>query len=717
MIDLKAFMGDSSDNIPGVAGIGEKTALDLIRRFGSLENIYSDVENIDVKDGVRKKLIAGEDSARMSYELATSITEAPVDIAPRAAAWKAGESFRPELYDIFLRLGFTKFIDKYKLKPIAGGAPGTTLHAEEQGGVFEGECSIENIASLEDITATLERLGENTLYFTLEDGLDYIVFQAGEDCTAYVLDRDAFGGDYTEALRCLFASPVKKAGHHIKDSLRCLLALGIESENWVFDSALAAYLLDSTAGSYDIDRLCVRYCGFEPFTGGDEGEGQMSLLDEPADGMRAARMAAYGAAIACLEEKMLPMLKEKAMDKLFFEVELPLCAVLASMEQEGFLVDKASLTAFGEDMSRSIAALQQSIWDMAGEEFNLNSPKQLGAVLFDKLMLPHGKKTKTGWSTNADILEKLRDKHPIINEILEYRTLSKLKSTYADGLLKVIGPDGRIHTSFQMTVTATGRLSSTEPNLQNIPIRKAVGAQIRRMFVAPEGRVLVDADYSQIELRLLAHISGDENMIAAFRSGEDIHRVTAAQVFGLSLEEVSSQQRSAAKAVNFGIVYGIGSWSLAQDIDVSPAEAKAYMDAYLENYSGVRDYQKNIVEKAREEGLVKTVYGRERALPELKSSNFNMRSFGERVALNMPIQGSAADLIKIAMVNVHRRLKSEGLEARLILQVHDELIVEAPESERERVSLILREEMEKAGSFDVPIVAEAAFGRNWAEAH
>ncbi|MBR5489841.1 MAG: DNA polymerase I, partial [Oscillospiraceae bacterium] len=437
----------------------------------------------------------------------------------------------------------------------------------------------------------------------------------------------------------------------------------------------------------------------------------------PDDALRASRMAAFGAAIGCLEEKMLPLLKEKNMEKLYFEIELPLCAVLADMEQQGFLVDRAALRSFGESISRDIDALQNNIYLLAGEEFNINSPKQLGTVLFDKLMLPHGKKTKTGWSTNADILDKLRDKHPIIDQILEYRTLTKLKSTYAEGLLKVIAHDGRIHTSFQMTVTATGRLSSTEPNLQNIPIRKAVGAEIRRMFVAEEGKVLIDADYSQIELRLLAHISGDENMIGAFRSGEDVHRFTASQVFSVPMEEVTSQQRSAAKAVNFGIVYGIGSWSLAQDIGVSPAEAKAYMDAYLEKYSGVREYQKNIIEKAKAEGFVATLYGRQRALPELKSSNFNMRSFGERVALNMPIQGSAADLIKIAMVNVHRRLKDEGLKAKLILQVHDELIVEAPIHEGEKVCAIVREEMEKAGSFAVPITAEAKMGLNWAEAH
>ncbi len=709
MIDLKALMGDSSDNIPGVAGVGEKTALDLLHRFGSLDGVYANVESPDIKEGVRKKLIAGEESAKMSYELATIITEAPLELEPKAAAWN--ESWKSGLYALFLRLGFTKFIEKYKLTPSVEDAP--------QAEVFQGECFSEKLLRFSQIAHALEKAGEETLYFTFEDGLDTVVFEysLGSDGYAFVLEKAAYEEDFLCALRAIFTSPAKKAGHHIKDTLRALLALGIESGNWVFDSALAAYLLDSTAGSYEINRLCVRYCGFEPSVGGEEDEGQMSLLDTPDDAQRIASLTSQAAAIACLEEKMLPLLREKGMDKLYFDVELPLCAVLADMENEGFEVDKAALHEFGESLEGSISALQRSIWDLAGEQFNINSPKQLGAVLFEKLMLPHGKKTKTGWSTNADILEKLQGKHPIINEILEYRTLTKLKSTYAEGLLKVIAPDGRIHTSFQMTVTATGRLSSTEPNLQNIPIRKSFGAQIRRMFVADEGKVLIDADYSQIELRLLAHISGDENMINAFRSGEDIHAVTASQVFGIPLAQVQPSQRSAAKAVNFGIVYGISAWSLAQDIGVFPAEAKAYMDAYLEKYSGVHAYQKQIVEKAKADGFVSTLFGRQRALPELKSSNFAMRSFGERVALNMPIQGTAADVIKMAMVNVHRRLKAEGLEAKLILQVHDELIVEAPLHEAEQVRLLLREEMENAAKFDVALTAEAAAGRTWAEAH
>ena len=445
----------------------------------------------------------------------------------------------------------------------------------------------------------------------------------------------------------------------------------------------------------------------------------MSLLDDPAqdEEQKIGQWLSNAAALECLRDAMTKKLEALGMVKLYQEIELPLCPVLAKMEYAGFLVDRDALHDFGDGLTADISRLQQSIWEHAGEEFNILSPKQLGHVLFDKLQLPAGKKTKTGWSTNADVLEKLRGKHPIIEEILDYRTLTKLKSTYADGLLKEISEDGRIHTSFQMTVTATGRLSSTEPNLQNIPIRRPQGAQIRRMFVASPGKVLVDADYSQIELRLLAHISGDETMIHAFRSGEDIHAVTASQVFNVPLEEVSILMRSRAKAVNFGIVYGISAFSLAQDIGVFQNEAKAYMDNYFAKYHGVREYMDAIKAQAKADGYVSTLFGRRRNLPEIKSSNFNMRSFGERVALNMPIQGTAADIIKLAMVRVDDRLKKEGLEGRLLLQVHDELIVECPEAEESAVRRILKEEMEHVVDYSVPLIVDAKAGKTWAEAH
>ncbi len=714
IIDLKALMGDASDNIPGVAGVGEKTASALVRRYGGIDAIYAGLDTPDMKDSVRKKLVAGADMARLSYELATIVTDVPVEVTPEQTRWNG--HYGDALYPLFLRLGFTKFIEKFHVSP---PAEQTTEPESAQPTV---EIVLLPDLSAVDAAAAALRAADSVCYWCLPE-LDFAaVMPEGGVC--YVLERDSFApaSDYTAALRALFAPDIRKVGHNVKNLQRALLELDVPPEGWIFDTALAAYLLDATAGSYELPRLCVRYCGYEPWHAPEERDGQLSLLaDETQTAAETrAHRAALAAAVAALYPTLKRQLAEDGMERLYYEVELPLCPVLSDMEREGFLVDRAALAEFGESMTDSIDALQQSIWGYAGTSFNINSPKQLGEVLFETLMLPAGKKNQRGWSTSADVLEKLRDKHPIVNQILDYRMLTKLKSTYADGLLKVISPDGRIRTSFQMTVTATGRLSSTEPNLQNIPIRREFGGQIRKMFVAPEGRVLVDADYSQIELRLLAHISGDENLRAAVAGGEDIHAVTASQVFGIPLSQVTKLQRSHAKAVNFGIVYGISAWSLAQDIDVSVAEAKAYMAAYLEKYSGVRDYQKRIVAQARADGYVSTLFGRRRALPELKSSNYAQRSFGERVALNMPIQGTAADLIKLAMVRVFHRLRAEGLRGRLILQVHDELIVECPEDEAEQVQDILVEEMESmrdAAELSVPLTVDAHIGHSWAEAH
>ena len=420
--------------------------------------------------------------------------------------------------------------------------------------------------------------------------------------------------------------------------------------------------------------------------------------------------------MSALHETLAPKLRELDMEPLYYDVELPLCRVLADMETAGFLVDRKALAEYGETLQRVMDETEQAIYAAAGETFNINSPKQLGIILFEKLGLPHGKKTKTGWSTNADVLEKLRYDAPIVADVLRYRQYAKLKSTYVDGLLKVIDPDGRVRTSFQMTVTATGRLSSTEPNLQNIPTRTELGSQLRRMFTAPEGCVLVDADYSQIELRLLAHIAGDTEMQAAFRSGEDFHTVTASRVFHVPPEEVTPEMRRRAKAVNFGIVYGISAFSLSQDIGSTVAEAKAYMDAYFATFPGVRKYMDDVVAKAKEQGYVETLFHRRRELPEIRSSNFNMRSFGERVALNMPIQGTAADIMKLAMVAVEKRLKRELPEAKLVLQVHDELIVECPKPQAAAAAKLLEEEMEQVAHLSVPLTAEAHWGRNWLEA-
>ena len=676
MVDLKALMGDSSDNIPGVPGIGEKTALELVRRWGGIEEIYAALPELDVKEGVRKKLAEGEESARFSYWLATIFRNAPLDFAPEDNLWH--EDYTAALYPLFKRLGFNKFIEKWGVEPPEDAKSVETEHA--------GLRRIE-LASAEDAAALIEALdGCERIALVPVDGLESIELCDGH--AVYTASWALCGEAYNALLRK--AASKKLVSANVKDFIRLLLDEGLNTDGFVFDTALAGYLIDATDGDYSPARLSARYLGYEA-----EGAEAAWLLYEP------------------MEQK----LRELGMDALYYSAELPLCRVLAEMERKGFLVDRKALYEFGESLNEQIDALQRGIWDLAGHEFNINSPKQLGEVLFDELMLPSGKKTKTGWSTNAEVLEKLIGKHEIIGQILDYRMLTKLKSTYAEGLLKVIAPDGRIHTSFQMTVTATGRLSSTEPNLQNIPVRKSLGAQIRRMFVAAPGNVLVDADYSQIELRLLAHISGDKAMQEAFLSGEDFHAVTASKVFNVPLEEVTSALRSRAKAVNFGIVYGISAFSLAQDIHVRPYEAKEYMEAYLDKYHGVRDYMKEVVARAREDGYVSTLFGRRRALPELKSGNFNTRAFGERVALNMPIQGTAADVIKLAMVNAAKRLRSEGMKAQLILQVHDELIVECPEEEAERVEKLLREEMEGAVSLSVPLSCEAKSGRSWAEAH
>ena len=675
MIDLKALMGDSSDNIPGVPGIGEKTAKDLLVRFGTVADIYRDLDALDIKPGVRKKLTEGRESAELSFDLATIRTDAPIDFALESAVWD--HDYQPELYDWFRRLNFTSLSEKWGLQSADGvSAPSSALPTVD---VADSDAlrALEQAVTAAPCVAVLA-----------PDGLDTLTLCDGKAC--YALSWAQLGDDYNVFLRLLFSARVRKAGHNIKDLMRALLDEGLPTDGFVFDTALAAYLLDATAGSYDLPRLAQTYLGEE-------------LPD----------VQSVWALQPVLHEKM----DAQAMLPLYTDVELPLCPVLARMEQAGFLVDRKALYDFGESLTSSIEQLQQSIWALAGEPFNIQSPKQLGNVLFERLMLPAGKKTKTGWSTNAAVLDKLRGKHPIVEQILDYRTLTKLKSTYADGLLKEISADGRIHTNFQMTVTATGRLSSTEPNLQNIPVRRELGAQIRRMFVASPGKVLVDADYSQIELRLLAHIANDETMIAAFRSGEDIHAVTASQVFGVPLAEVTPLQRSHAKAVNFGIVYGISAFSLAQDIGVFQSEAKAYMDSYFAKYHGVRAYMTRVVEQAKADGYVTTLFGRRRDLPELKSSNFNLRSFGERVALNMPIQGTAADIIKAAMVRVDARMRTEKLQARLLLQVHDELIVECPTEEAETVKGILIEEMEHVVDYRVPLLVDAKIGASWAEAH
>lgn len=705
IVDLKALMGDTSDNIPGVKGIGEKTAMDLIQRYQSVEAIYADVEGVEAKPAVKKKLAEGEEQARMSYDLATIRCDAPIDFSPEDA--RRREPDGPALYELFLALEFNKLIDKMGLS----GGPADGRADKPAAGAVRQERVTDRVR-MEELVEQWRR--EPWVAVLALPSLDVVAVAWDGGARAALCAADRLEG-YNELLRALFSGEIQKVSHNVKDLMHLLLDEGLSADGFCFDTALAAYLLSPTDGSYELEKLGITYFNQE-FPKAKEylAPDAFGPLADPAGPAEA--MCAHAALAAALYSALAPKLEELDMHELYYGLELPLCPVLAEMERAGMLVDRRALADFGILLDGRIQADEALIYELAGEEFNINSTQQFGRILFDKLGLPPVKKTKTGYSTNADVLEKLRDKHPIVEAVLDYRQLAKLKSTYVDGLTKVIAADGRIHTSFQNTVTATGRLSSTEPNLQNIPVRTELGAELRKMFVAPAGRVLVDADYSQIELRLLAHIAGDEHMIAAFRTGEDIHTVTASQVFGVPQEQVTHEMRRRAKAVNFGIVYGISDFSLSQDIGVTRAEAKAYMEKYFEKYSGVHAYMTQVVERAKADGYVSTLMGRRRWLPELKSSNFNLRSFGERVALNMPIQGTAADLIKKAMLRVDGRLRREGLEARLVLQVHDELIVECPEGEAEQVQRLLAEEMEHVAELAVPLTAEAHAGKSWAEA-
>ena len=712
MIDLKALMGDSSDNYPGVKGVGEKTAMALIQKYRSVDAIYEKLPDIEAKPAAVKKLIEGEADARLSYDLAVIRCDAPMDFHPADAARRSFNG--PVLYEKLLNLEFNKLIDKLKLTPGPAGAESTQEPEEVQ-------VTAVPVLTEADFAAALPKWegADCVAVMPLPNFAGVAVSLSEDDGTrAYLYDiRSAsYEGDYRALLTALFSGKVKKVAHGVKELCRDLLDEGIEGAGFVFDTELAAYLLDPTAGSYELRKLAMSYFKKEvELNAAYKDETAFSLLD---DGLK-ARTAWYEdvAWIEAFYGLFRPKLEEFGLMSVLTDIELPLCPVLARMEKAGVLVDGRALSDFGKQLQTGIDVLMEEIYALAGEQFNILSPKQLGHILFDKLGLPPVKKTKTGYSTNVDVMEKLRPKHEIVGKVLDYRQLTKLNSTYVEGLGKVIAADGRIHTSFQNTVTATGRLSSTEPNLQNIPVRTPLGAEMRKMFVAPAGRVLVDADYSQIELRLLAHMSGDSAMIGGFNSGVDIHTVTASQVFGLPQDQVPPELRRAAKAVNFGIVYGISAYSLSEDIHVSVPQAKEYMEKYFEHYSGVRSYMTQVVEQGREDGYVSTLYGRRRWLPELKSSNFNTRSFGERVALNMPIQGTAADIIKLAMIKVDARLRAEGLEARLVLQVHDELIVECPEGEADQVKAMLQEEMEGVAALSVPLIADAKAGRTWAECH
>lgn len=666
LIDLKALMGDSSDNIPGVGGVGPKTAKDLLAKFGSLDGVYAHLDDPSIRPKLREKLEKDREQAYLSYDLATIRPEAPVEFAPRDAIVQPYN--RPELYKLFQKLEFVRLIDKYGLRGAAEEAP-------KQETAVKALPRVDTLPA--DVTACALYLAEDgSLGIAWEDGV----------CAFTPMELAMQGVVLADKMLVL---------HDSKSTFHRLDGLGIGRGQCVFDTALAAYDMNPSQSDYPVSKLATNYLG----TSVEEGD-----------------------AVACAEAlwQLRPLLdgelEKNGMAALYRDMELPLCDVLYRMETRGIRIDRNQLEQFGAVLTQRIADCEKVIFSYSDGTFNINSPKQLGEVLFDKLGLPPSKKTQKGYSTNAEVLEKLKDKHPIIPAIMDYRMLTKLKSTYADGLLKEIGEDGRVHTTFQNLVTATGRLSSTEPNLQNIPVRTDLGAEIRKMFVPEPGCVLVDADYSQIELRVLAHIADDKTMQEAFCNRVDIHTATASQVFGVPVEEVTPLQRRHAKAVNFGIVYGISEFSLAEDIGVSRYEAREYIDNYLANYSGVRAYMKQVVADARESGFTRTLYGRRRYVPELKSSNFNVRSAAERVTLNTPIQGTAADIIKLAMIRVENALTESFPEAKLLLQVHDELIVECPEEQAEAVAALVSREMEGVAQLKVPLTAEAHFGKSWYEA-
>ena len=690
LIDLKALMGDSSDNIPGVAGVGPKTATELLHRFGTLDGIYENLTPQNMKGKLYEKLVNGREMAYLSYELATIRCDAPLCFEFSPEKNLVREPKRRELYDLFTRLEFQKLIDQYGLRSAAFETPETDA-AEPP----EAKCDVVTAETADEALALLDGA---PVAVAASPELDTVA--VCRDAAVTLLKRERLGLDHAYVLKRLFDRAVPKTAHDVKPLMRRLLAAGIDADGFVFDTALAAYLLDATRGKYELPQLAQDYLHTPP-----------AQEDDPD-----AQLAAQAVCVQRLQRVLSEKLEAEGMTALLRELELPLCRVLAHMEHDGVPVDRAALEAFSAMLSERIAACERLIYGYSGEPFNIQSPRQLGVVLFEKLGLPPVKKTKSGYSTNAEVLEKLRDRHPIIQAVMDYRMLTKLQSTYAEGLQKEIAPDGRIHTTFQNTVTATGRLSSTEPNLQNIPVRTELGSEIRKMFVPRPGWVLVDADYSQIELRVLAHIADDRAMQEAFRSGEDFHRLTASRVFHVPPEDVTPLMRRQAKAVNFGIVYGISEFSLAQDIGVSRREAKEYIERYLTQYPGVRDYMKKIVETARTQGYVSTLFGRRRMIPEIRSTNFNIRSGAERIALNTPVQGTAADIMKLAMVRVFRALETNGLRARLLLQVHDELIVECPPEEAGRVRAIVADEMEHAATLAVPLVAEAKSGESWYDA-
>lgn len=690
LIQVKALQGDSSDNIPGVTKVGPKTALDLIARFKTLDGVYENIDDESIKKGTRTHLIEDKEQAYLSLELGTIRTDAPIDTDINS--YLLGDFDKNAAAGEFLRLELYSLMDKYNLNANEAITQSTPEKPRE----------ITRLTCV-DADYLLKKIGDDDAYFyplIIDGQITDLLFAFGDEIIVIPSETP----EYKYFVRNFFENEkCKKFTYNSKYLHRLAADLGVECKSVCGDLMLSAYLLKPSDSNYGIEHLCLDYNVPMP-----EFKNSLGSSDENV---------VYAAVIKPLFDKTDALLDEANQTDLLHNIELPLARVLAKMEHVGFCVDKNGIEEFGKSLSSRINVLTDLIYKEVGHEFNINSPKQLGVALFEELKLPCKKKTKSGYSTNAEVLESLRYDHAVIEYILEYRSLTKLKSTYCDGLLKVIAPDGRIHTSFNQVETRTGRISSLEPNLQNIPIRTPLGRELRKFFVAGDGETLIDADYSQIELRVLADLSNDENMINAFNGGVDIHTTTASQVFGLPVDMITKELRSRAKAVNFGIVYGIGAFSLAKDIGVSRKEAQGYINNYLATFSGVDKYMNHMIELAKERGYSETLFNRRRYLPELSSSNHMLRAFGERVARNMPIQGTAADIIKIAMVKVDKRLTDENMKSRLILQVHDELIVEAPEDEAQKALEIVTQEMENACKMKVCLRADGKIGKTWFDAH
>lgn len=708
LIDLKGLMGDSSDNIPGVPGIGEVIGQRLIKEFGSIEGVYENIENVSGKKR-KENLIENEELAYLSRKLGTIIKDVPLDI--EIEDLKLEEPDLDTLMPLFQRYEFSGFQDKY--------SDDYSFEEEERD---DYEYRIVKEANFDDLIKHIREEGQFAFKFIIEDE-DFMrdkILYAGiktKDSDTHLIDLSKNLDSFFKAFKEIFEDgEIKKIGHNVKGDIILLFRQGIEIQGLAFDTMIAEYLADPSQSTYSINDISNKYFNYygvdeEELLGKGKNKKKFADLDEET----LAEHISFNLDIVLKSvDKMKEVLESEAMLHLYYDIELPLIKVLASMQFYGFKVDESELEKLDLEYGGEIKQLTQDIHQMAGSEFNVNSPKQLGEILFDGLGLPVIKRTKTGYSTNAEVLDKLKGQHPIIDEVLRYRQIVKLKSTYIDGLLDLVNENtGRIHSTFNQTITTTGRISSTEPNLQNIPIRTHDGRQIRRAFVSEEGHQLVDADYSQIELRVLAHISEDPKMIDAFKNNEDIHTKTASEVFHMDMEEVTPDLRDRAKAVNFGIVYGISDYGLSRDLDISRGEAKEYIDNYLANYVKVEDYMDETIKRGKEDGYVETILHRRRYIPELKAKNFNIRSFGERIAMNTPIQGSAADIIKIAMVRVYDEIRKRKLKSKLILQVHDELIIETLEEEKDEVKEMLKEIMENVIELDVPLLVDLKVGESW----